>query len=201
MPIFKRREEKRETPEKETKGIAYSIAMREMADDTSSLKKLNRGEEQKKERCGRIAKEEGLEMDDKAIEALIYVGDGDMRKLTNVLQSAAMFSKKITESEVYNVASRARPTEIISMLKYSVEGNFEKAREELDTLMLKHGLGAEDILTQCYREIQSMNIDERAKLKTISYIGECNFRVVEGANERIQLEAFLANLSLIAKGQ
>ena len=81
----------------------------------------------------RIAKEEGLEMDDKAIEALIYVGDGDMRKLTNVLQSAAMFSKKITESEVYNVASRARPTEIISMLKYSVEGNFEKAREELDT--------------------------------------------------------------------
>ena len=149
----------------------------------------------------RIAKEEGLEMDDKAIEALIYVGDGDMRKLTNVLQSAAMFSKKITESEVYNVASRARPTEIISMLKYSVEGNFEKAREELDTLMLKHGLGAEDILTQCYREIQSMNIDERAKLKTISYIGECNFRVVEGANERIHLEAFLANLSLIAKGQ
>lgn len=53
MPILKRREEKRETPEKETKGIAYSIAMREMADDTSSLKKLNRGEEQKKERCGR----------------------------------------------------------------------------------------------------------------------------------------------------
>ena len=45
--------EKLETPEKETKEIAYSIAMREMADDTSSLKKLNRSEEQKKERCGR----------------------------------------------------------------------------------------------------------------------------------------------------
>jgi len=149
----------------------------------------------------RIGDEEGLEMDEKAKEALIYVGDGDMRKLTNVLQSAAMFSKKITEAEVYNVASRARPTEIISMLKYGIEGNFEKAREELDTLMLRHGLGAEDILTQCYREIQNMNVDERAKLKVISNIGECNFRVVEGANERIQLEAFLANLALMAKGQ
>ena len=53
MPIFKRREEKLETPEKETKRIAYAIAMREMADETSSLKKINRSEEQKKERCGR----------------------------------------------------------------------------------------------------------------------------------------------------
>ncbi|MCL4372261.1 replication factor C small subunit [Candidatus Marsarchaeota archaeon] len=149
----------------------------------------------------RIAEGESLEVDEKALNALIYVSDGDMRKLTNVLQSAAMFSPKITEREIYNVASRARPTEIVSMLNYAVSGEFEKARAELDALMLKHGLGAEDILTQCYREIQNMNIDERAKLKTISYIGECNFRVVEGANERIQLEAFLANLSLIAKGQ
>ena len=149
----------------------------------------------------RIAEGESLEVDEKALNALIYVSDGDMRKLTNVLQSAAMFSPKITEREIYNVASRARPTEIVSMLTYAVSGEFEKARAELVALMLKHGLGAEDILTQCYREIQNMNIDERAKLKTISYIGECNFRVVEGANERIQLEAFLANLSLIAKGQ
>ncbi len=159
------------------------------------------GEDDMREYIDRISKSEGLEIDENAIKALIYVGDGDMRKLTNVLQSAAMFSSKITETEVYDVASRARPTEIISMLRYATEGSFEDARRELDTLMLKHGLGAEDILTQCYREIQNMNIDERAKLKVISEIGECNFRVVEGANERIQLEAFIAKLALIAKGQ
>ena len=53
MPIFKRREEKRETPEKETKGIAYAIAMREMADESLKIKKLNRSEDSEKERCGR----------------------------------------------------------------------------------------------------------------------------------------------------
>ncbi len=154
-------------------------------------------EEDMKEYIERIAKGEGLEIDEKVTEALVYVADGDMRKLTNVLQSAALQNKKITEGAVYDVASRARPKEIISMLNYALEGTFQKARDELDTLMLKHGLSAEDILTQCYREAQNLNVAEATKLRIIVDLGECNFRIVEGSNERIQLEAMLAHLALV----
>jgi replication factor C small subunit len=87
--------------------------------------------------------------------------------LTNVLQSAAMQSKKITEASIYDIAARARPKEIIAMLKCAVTGDFLNARNELDNLMLKHGMSAEDILTQCYREAQNLNIDERMKLTII----------------------------------
>ena len=147
----------------------------------------------------RIMAGESLELDEKAIDALIYVGDGDLRRLTNVLQSAAMQSKKVTESSIYDIAARARPKEIVSMLKYAVTGDFLEARNELDNLMLKHGMSAEDILTQCYKEAQNLNVDERLKLTIIKDIGEYNFRIVEGANERIQLEAMLAGLALINK--
>ncbi|EQD46074.1 replication factor C subunit 5 [mine drainage metagenome] len=163
------------------------------------FKALN--EENMKSYIERIVKEEGLEINDKAIEALIYVSDGDMRKLTNILQSSAMYSKKITESSVYEVAARARPKEIATMLKAAVNGNFEMAKNELDNLMLKNGMSGEDVLLQCYREIQNLPIDERVKLSVIANIGETNFRVVEGANERIQLEAMLANIALLAKPQ
>ena len=156
-------------------------------------------EEDMKAYIKRIAKGEDLDIDEKVTNALIYVADGDMRKLTNVLQSAALQNKKITEAAIYEVAARAKPKEIVSMLKYALDGQFIKARDELDALMLKHGLSAEDILTQCYREMQDLNIDERAKLRSIVDIGECNFRIVEGANERIQLEAMLAHLALINK--
>ena len=61
------------------------------------FKPLN--EEDMKKYIKRIAKGESLELDEKAIEALIYVSDGDLRKLTNILQSAAMQNKKITEHE------------------------------------------------------------------------------------------------------
>ena len=147
----------------------------------------------------RIVNGESLTVEDKAIEALIYVGDGDLRKLTNILQSSALQDTKITEASIYEVASKARPKEIIRMLKNAIEGDFDKARVELDNLMLKQGMSAEDILTQCYKEVQTLQIDEKAKLKTVVALGETNFRIVEGANERIQLEAMIAQLALITK--
>lgn len=144
----------------------------------------------------RVEKGEGLDLDEKAISALIYVSDGDLRKLTNIMQSAAMQSKKVTESSIYDVAARARPKEIISMLRYALGGDFLNARNDLDNLMLKLGMSAEDILTQSYREVQNLNIDERLKLEVVKEIAECNFKIVEGANERIQIEAMLASLAL-----
>ncbi|MGC8670136.1 MAG: replication factor C small subunit [Candidatus Micrarchaeia archaeon] len=158
------------------------------------FKPLN--EEEMKEYIKRIAKGENLNIDEKTEDALIYVSDGDLRKLTNILQSAAMENKKITESSIYDVASRARPKEIILMLKYALSGDFMGARNELDNLMLKLGMSAEDILTQSYREIQNLNVDERRKLEAVKEIADCNFRIVEGANERIQIEAMLASLAL-----
>lgn len=157
-------------------------------------------EDDMKEYVNRIVEGEGITLEKNAMEALIYVGDGDLRKLTNVLQSAAMKSEKITEADIYDVASRARPKEIMSMLRFAVEGDFDKARNELDTLTLKHGMSGEDILTQCYREAQNLHFDEKLKLKIIVYIGEANFRIVEGANERIQLESMLAQIAMLKHG-
>jgi len=157
------------------------------------FKALN--EEQMREYIKRIEKGEGLEIDDKAIEALIYVGEGDLRKLTNILQSAAVISKRITEKEIYDIASRARPREIESMLHYALTGDFLKARNELDTLMLVHGMSGEDILLQAYREALNMQVSEEEKIRLIKEIGDCNYKIVEGANERIQLEAMLASIS------
>ncbi|MGC8699695.1 MAG: replication factor C small subunit [Candidatus Micrarchaeia archaeon] len=161
------------------------------------FKQLN-GEEMKKF-IERIAKGESLEMDEKAIEALLYVSEGDLRKLTNILQSAAMLDRKITEKSIYDIAARARPKEIVSMLRYAIGGDFIKAREELNTLIFVYGMSGEDVLLQCYKEVPNMQIDEKMKLKLMDLIGECNFRLVEGANERIQLEAMLASIALFSK--
>ncbi len=146
----------------------------------------------------RIANGEGLKIDEKAIQALIYVSEGDLRKLTNTLQSAAAFGPEITEQSIYEIASRARPKEIVSMLKYALAGDFLKAREELNTLMLMHGMSGEDILMQSYREALNLDVPDKLKLRLISAIGDTNFRIVEGANERLQLEAMLAKLALLS---
>jgi len=142
-----------------------------------------------------IAKIESLELGDKAVEAIIYVASGDMRKAINVLQGSAFLGKKIEEETVYNVSSRARPEEIKQMILLAFKKKFKEARDLLDKLMYEYGMSGEDVILQLYRTSMDMSEEELAtskKIELVNVIGEYNFRMVEGANERIQLEALLA---------
>ena len=146
-----------------------------------------------------VAKAENLKVDDEAYKAAYYVSEGDMRRAVNVLQGAAMHAKHITGDLVHNISSRAKPKEIGEMLAVALTGDFAKTREKLDTLIITYGLSGEDILLQVYKEIPNLNIDEQRKIGLIDKIAEYNFRLVEGANERIQIEAMLAQFALVGK--
>ncbi len=150
-------------------------------------------------RLEHISKEEGLHVTKDGYEAIVYVCEGDMRKAINVLQVAAITNKKIDEDAVYKVSSRARPEEARRMIELAIKGKFMDARKQLDKLLYEYGLSAEDVLMQVHRELLDMKMDDKEKLGVIDKIGETNFRVTEGANERLQLEALLAELALIAK--
>ncbi|MGB9703488.1 MAG: replication factor C small subunit [Candidatus Micrarchaeia archaeon] len=145
----------------------------------------------------RIAKNENLSIEKEAIDALIYISEGDMRKAINLLQSAAMESKKISEKLIYSISSFARPKEVREMLNKAINGEFSKAREILDKLLFDYGLSGEDIIIQAYKEILNSKIEEKKKALLLDVLGEFNFRIVEGANERIQLEAMIAKISLL----
>jgi len=58
-------------------------------------------------------------------------------------------------------------------------------------------MSGEDVMQQVYAEAVALDIDDRKKVQLIDRIGEYNFRLVQGADERIQLEAMLAQLMLI----
>ncbi len=147
-----------------------------------------------------VEKNEGLTVDDKAKEAILYIAEGDARKVLNVLQGAASISKKITEESVYKLASKARPAEVNQMIKLAFTGNFTAARSALDKLMIEYGLSGEDIMSQVFQEVtRSTEIDDKTKVALVDKIGEYDFRLTEGANERIQLEALLAQFMLYKK--
>ena len=147
-----------------------------------------------------IASEEKLQVEAKAYEAIIYVAEGDLRKALNTLQACAAQEKKITEDVVYTVANRAKPKEIKALLEKSFEGKFLEARAQLDVLMNEHGLSGEDIIMQLHRELLEWpenEVDSKTKIILVDKIGEYDFRLVEGANERIQLEALIAQICLL----
>jgi replication factor C small subunit len=144
-----------------------------------------------------ILKKEGVKYEVGGLDAILYVSEGDMRRAVNILQSAAAIGK-VDEDNVYSITTRARPEDIKSLLELALAGKFIDARNLLDKLMLTVGLSGEDILLQMNREAMNLDkTDDKLKVRIIDLVGEANFTLVEGANERIQLEALLARLALL----
>ena len=147
------------------------------------------------ERLKFICETEGFNYDDKGLEAIVYFAEGDMRKAVNVLQSAASEGEAITEDSVYEVVSKAKPQDIGNMITKALMGDFMGARTILRETMVLQGTSGEDMVTQIYQDVSRRVLDGKMEagiyMDLIEAIAECDFRIREGANPRIQLEALL----------
>jgi replication factor C small subunit len=150
------------------------------------------GEAAVKEEVHRIAKKEGLNITKEAMDAIVYIAQGDMRKAINALQGAAIISNKIDDKMVYAITSTARPDEIDDLLKRSLGGDFDGAESVLAYLLHDRGIAPNELINQCYRAIVKMNLDRGLKVELIDHLGETDFRLSEGANSDIQMEAMIA---------
>jgi replication factor C small subunit len=144
-----------------------------------------------------IAKNEKVEVDIKALETIYDITQGDMRKSINILQAASAYGK-VTVEAVYKVLGLAQPKEIREMLNLALQGKFLQARDKLRDLLVNYGLSGEDIIKQVHRELtgNELNVPDELRVILVDYAGEVEFRIMEGADDEIQLSAFLAKLAV-----
>ena len=146
-----------------------------------------------------IVQREGLKIDEKTLEAITLVTKGDARRAENILQSCSAISKTITEKLVYEIVSAAHPEEMKEVLQLAVQGSFVQARDKVLDVMLKHGLSGEEIVKQIQETVWDLSIPDQAKMQLIEKCGEIEFRMVEGSDEFVQIEALLASFVLAKK--
>ncbi|MFT4922162.1 MAG: replication factor C small subunit [Haloarculaceae archaeon] len=154
------------------------------------------GDEAVEEQIREIATEEGIELTDDGVDALVYAADGDMRKAINGLQAAAVTGDVVDEEGVFEITSTARPEDIREMVTRALDGDFTAARSRLDELVTEEGIAGGDIIDQLHRSVWEFDLDDEAAVRLLDRIGEADYRITAGANERIQLEALLASLAL-----
>jgi len=152
------------------------------------------------ERMKKIAKDEGVKVTDGGMKAIVYVARGDMRKAINALQAASLMEESVTEETIYQITATARPEQIKELIEAAIGGKFTQARGLLDELLLVQGLSGEDVIIQIHRQMLSLmdsdSLSATTVVRLMDRIGEIDFRMTEGANERIQLEALLAYFAL-----
>lgn len=147
-----------------------------------------------------IVAEEGLSIDEEAKAAVFEVSGGDVRRLENILQSSAAITKDITAKLVYSIASFARPGEVKTILEFCMKGDFLSAKKKLLKTMLEYGLAGLDVIKQLQAAVWDIEgASDRTKLEMSKACGEIEFRMIEGADEFVQLESLLAMMCLFSK--
>jgi len=149
-----------------------------------------------KEEIGRIAAKEHLKVTPDAMDAMIYIAQGDMRKAINALQGAAIISTTIEALMVYAITSNARPDEIEELLRLALAGEFDGAESLLMHLLHERGIAPNELINQCYRALVKRGMERALKVELIDALGETDFRLSEGASSDIQMEALIARFVL-----
>jgi len=147
-----------------------------------------------------IAESEELPLVDEGIDAIIEFSEGDMRKAINILQSASVLKGIIDLEIILNVIGMAKPVEVREMVISALKGDFLKSRGLLYELMIKRGISGVDIIRQIHSEIFHLDLPDTVLMDLANTVAEYDFRMVEGANEDIQLSALLAQFWKIGAG-
>ena len=142
-----------------------------------------------------IADKERVKLLPEGLDAVFEVCGGDLRRAINTLQSAASLNKPVDSKVVYSITGRANPADVQKMIKTAIAGDFLEARKELRNMIQKYGVAGSDVIRQIHTEIFRADIPEQWKVKLANVVGETDYRLVEGADEEIQLSALLARLA------
>ncbi|SCG86137.1 replication factor C small subunit [Methanobacterium congolense] len=151
-------------------------------------------------RLEKIAETENLKVSPGAIESIVYFAEGDMRRAVNILQASSSTDEELTEESVHEVVSKAKPKDVRKIVNKALDGDFMGARDLLREVMVVQGTSGEDMVTQIYQEVSRMAMEDLIPsdkyIRLIESIGEYDYRIREGSNPRIQLEALLTKFLL-----
>jgi len=149
----------------------------------------------------RIAEKESLNLEENAFESLYDTSEGDCRKAINLLQATAAISPNINAEMVNIMASSAKPADIKVVLDYALAGDFINAKDKLLDVMLKESISGTEIVKAIQKEIWSLQVEPEIKVRLTEKTGETEFRMIEGSDDFVQLQALLASFVLAGLGK
>ncbi len=149
----------------------------------------------------KVAEREKLSISPDAYEAIYEASEGDCRKAINLLQATASIALDINKEMISMISSSTKPAGIKIVLDYALAGDFVNARDKLLDVMLKESVSGTDVVKAIQKEIWNLQIEPEIKVRLTEKTGEAEFRMTEGSDEFVQLQALLASFVLAGQGK
>ena len=144
-----------------------------------------------------IAAKEGLTISDDGLDAIAYHSKGNLAKALLTMQIASMSLQsgdtEISQQLIYETALGETPEDITRLFESALAGDIMAARKVIDKLLIEDGLSGSEILEQLHGIVVASNETDADIAKYVNKIAEADLRMLDASNDRIQLEAMVAN--------
>ncbi|XP_014774067.2 replication factor C subunit 5 [Octopus bimaculoides] len=97
-----------------------------------------------------VIKQEGVNVTQDGMKAIVTLACGDMRRSLNMLQSASMAFDKVTEDNVYLCVGHPLRKDIENIVQWLLNSSFTEAYKNILQLKVAKGLALQDILTEVH---------------------------------------------------
>ncbi len=145
----------------------------------------------------RIEKEEDFQIDENGINILSRIAQGNLRKLTNILQVASSIAENIDEKVIKSAVEETKSADIKGLILKAQNGSFMDVRKELYELLIEEDYSAEKIMKMIHQEIYNLPMEKEKRKKIALQIGDIDFDLARGSKERIHLQKLLAFFSTL----
>lgn len=151
-----------------------------------------------------ILSNEKITISDDCIEAVIFVGQGDLRKTINALQMATSVVaavKDLTPAIVYELEGFSDPARIKAIFEIIASDSRGKQQKTDGFLQLHEifkelkGISSKNLILQIFKEIMAIGItDMKTQARVITALSEIDYRITVKATDEIQYSALATAL-------
>ncbi|KAK6528792.1 hypothetical protein TWF694_004028 [Orbilia ellipsospora] len=172
-------------------------------------------------RVEHVIESEGVRIDAQAVDALLNLSRGDMRRSLNVLQACFAGSTPlddngvalsgpdvqrdmITETAIYECVAAPHPEDIQAIMNTLLTEDMTTALITVTRVKTLKGLALTDILQAVAEELCRLEVSAPVRIQWLAGLAEIEGRVAAGGNESIQTAGFAGvvktGAEMIAKG-
>ena len=158
---------------------------------------VNLAKENIVERLKYIAKKEKLKISPEKSEEfynlLYFISGGDLRKGINTLQMSVSLEliENLDLDEILKISGFLEKKALNDLIQALKNKDFIETREIVDTI---ESLDSRNFIRQVLEVLPQLMIEPEKIIEIISYIGEIDYRISQGADENIQISALLATI-------
>ncbi|KNC79931.1 replication factor C subunit 5 [Sphaeroforma arctica JP610] len=143
--------------------------------------------EQMEDRLQHVVASEKVNITPDGHKALLNLANGDMRKVLNVLQAAAMSHDVVDGDAVYLTTGQPLPSDITNIMNWLLTDDYRSAYNQIKTLKDLKGLALTDIIREVHTFTLNLELPVESKAYVMDELALLEYRLASGTSEHIQL--------------